>query len=219
MWCHARSSWSASGAARTPASSTAWSRRCTRSAAHSMSRGGSKPCVGLATGSSSRPETAAALHRLRSTLARMRAELEIAQSDREAPPVERLIGDLGEALDLLGEVESAVLAIVHVLVVDDDERLGELTARGLRRLGFDAESAGRLRTLRPREVVVFERGVSGSLTAAELAALKVAQPIVVTGAADPSSRALAEDLGASSYIVKPVELDELAAAIKRRAST
>jgi len=144
----------------------------------------------------------------------MRAELEIAQSDRDAPPVDRLIEDLGEALELLGEVESVALAIVHVLVVDDDERLGELTARGLRRLGFDAESAGRLRTLRPREVVVFDLGVSGSLTAAELA-----KPIVVTGAADPSSRALAEDLGASSYIVKPVELDELAAAIKRRAST
>ena len=173
----------------------------------------------MVTGSSSRPETAAALHRLRSTLARMRAELEIAQSDREAPPVDRLIEDLGEALELLGEVESVALAIVHVLVVDDDERLGELTARGLRRLGFDAESAGRLRTLRPREVVVFDLGVSGSLDAAEIAALKVAQPIVVTGAADPSSRALAEDLDASSYIVKPVELDELAAAIKRRAST
>ncbi|TMC53340.1 MAG: response regulator [Chloroflexi bacterium] len=148
----------------------------------------------------------------------MRAELEIAQSDGEAPPVERLIGDLGEALNLLGEVESAVLAIVHVLVVDDDERLGELTARGLRRLGFDAESTGRLRTLRPREVVVFDLGVSGSLDAAELAALKGAKPIVVTGAADPGSRAIAEDLDASSYLVKPVELDELAAAIKRRAS-
>ena len=42
--------------------------------------------------------------------------------------------------------------------------------------------------------------------------------IVVTGAADPASRALAEDLGASDYLVKPVELEELVAAIKRRAS-
>lgn len=140
----------------------------------------------------------------------------MAQADGEAPPADRLIADLREALELLGEVESATLAIVPVLVVDDDERLAELTARGLRRLGFDAESAGRLRALRPREVVVFDLGVAGSLTAAELAALKAARPIVVTGAADPGSRALAENLDASDYLVKPVESDELAAAIKRR---
>ena len=167
---------------------------------------------------SSRPEAAAALHRLRSTLARMRAELEIAQADGDAPPVDRLIEDLREALEFLGQVEAAALAIVPVLIVDDDERLAELTARGLRRLGLDAESAGRLRALRPREVVVFDLGVARSLSAAELAALKGARPIVVTGAADPGSRALAEDLDASDYLVKPVELDELAEAIKRRAN-
>lgn len=149
----------------------------------------------------------------------MRAELEIAQADGEAPPVERLIADLREALDLLGEVESATLAIVPVLVVDDDERLAELTARGLRRLGFDAKSVGRLRALRPREVVVFDLGVARSLSAAELVAVKAARPIVVTGAADPGSRALAADLDASDYLVKPVELDALAEAIQRRANS
>jgi len=148
----------------------------------------------------------------------MRAELEIAQGDGEAPPVDRLIDDLREALELLGQVESAALAIVPVLVVDDDERLAELTARGLRRLGFDAESAGRLRALRPREVVVFDLGVARSLSVVELAALKGARPVVVTGAADPGSRALAADLDASDYLVKPVQVDELAHAIKRRAS-
>jgi DNA-binding response OmpR family regulator len=148
----------------------------------------------------------------------MRAELEIAQADGETPTVDRLIADLREALQLLGEVESATLAIVHVLVVDDDERLAELTARGLRRLGFDAESAGRLRALRPREVVVFDLGVSGSLSASELAALKGSRPIVVTGAADPGSRALAENLDASDYLLKPVEVETLAAAVRRRAS-
>ena len=158
----------------------------------------------------------AALHRLRSTLARVRAELELAQADAEGPPVDRLLGDLREALDLLGQVESAAFAIVPVLVLDDDERLAELTARGLRRLGYEAEAAGRLRALRPREVVVLDLGVSAHMDGAERDALRAARPIVVTGAADPGSRAMAEDLDATDYLIKPVELEDLVAAIKRR---
>ena len=159
------------------------------------------------------------MHRLRSTLARARAEIELAQSDGSAPPIARLLGDLEEAIALLSQVEAVIFSTVSVLVVDDDERLGELLARGLRRLGYEAESSGRLRALRPREVVVLDLGVSASLDADELSSLRASRPIVVTGAADPASRALAEDLRASDYLVKPVELDELAAAIRRRAST
>jgi CheY-like chemotaxis protein len=173
--------------------------------------------VGLATGSSSRPELAAALHRLRSTLARAKAELELAQADDgETTLKERLLGDLSEALHLLGEVEAAALSIVPVLVLDDDERLGELTARGLRRLGYDAESASRLRQLKPGEVVVLDLGLTAILTAADHVTIRSARPIVVTGSADPHSRALAEDLNATDYLVKPVELEDLAAAISRR---
>src|SRR5438132_852638 len=164
-------------------------------------------------------ELAAAMHRLRSTLARARAELELARTDGDPLPVDKLLGDLREALDLLGRVEAAAFQIVAVLVLDDDERLAELTARGLRRLGYEAESASRMRALRPREVVVLDLGLSASLDADQLVALRAARPIVVTGASDPASRALADDLGASDYLVKPVELEELAAAIKRRAST
>jgi len=156
------------------------------------------------------------LHRLRSTLARLRAELEVAESDGSVPPVARLLSDLREALDLLENVESAALGVVRVLVVDDDERLGELTARSLRRLGFDAEAADRLRALRAGEVVVFDLGVSASLTSADRAVLRAARPVVVTGAVDSASRALAADLGASDYLVKPVDSEELAAAINRR---
>ena len=159
------------------------------------------------------------MHRLRSTLARARAELELARTDGDPLPVDKLLGDLREALDLLGRVEAAAFQIVAVLVLDDDERLAELTARGLRRLGYEAESASRMRALRLREVVVLDLGLSASLDADQLVALRAARPIVVTGASDPASRALADDLGASDYLVKPVELEELAAAIKRRAST
>ena len=141
--------------------------------------------MGSDTGSSSRTDLASALHRLRSTLARARAALELAAADGDTPPV-------------------------------DDERLGKLTARGLRRLGYEADSAGHMRQLRPGEVVVFDLGLLASLDAAQRAVLRAARPIVVTGAADPQSRAIAESIGAVDYLVKPVELEGLAAAINRR---
>lgn len=170
--------------------------------------------MALATGSPSNPELAAVLHRLRSTLARAKAEIELADSDGEL--MDRLRGDLSEALDLLGAVESSALNIVPVLVLDDDERLGELTARGLRRLGFEADSSVAMRKLRPGEVVVFDLSLAGGLDPSERAALAASRPIVVTGAADPASRAIAEELGAIEYLVKPVEIGGLAAAIQRR---
>ena len=170
----------------------------------------------MATDSSSRPELAAALHRLRSTLARARAELEVAEEDGQSVEADRVLADVREALELLGRVEAEVLSLVSVLVIDDDERLGELMARGLRRLGYDAHSTTGMRILKPREIVVLDLGLTSSLDAEARAALKASRPIVLTGATDRASRALAEALSASDYLIKPVELDDLAAAIKRR---
>lgn len=169
-----------------------------------------------AIGSLPSPELAAALHRLRSTLARLKAELELAQADGVAPPVSRLLGDLEEALALLREVERAALGLVTVLVVDDDARLAELTARGLRRSGYEAESTGSYREPRPGEVVVFDLGLYASLDEDARSALRSVAPIVVTGATDLGWRALAKSLNASDYLVKPVELEDLVAAIERR---
>jgi DNA-binding response OmpR family regulator len=148
----------------------------------------------------------------------MKAELELAETDRETRPVHRLLGDLKDALDLVGSVEAASLGVVRVLVVDDDERLGELTARGLRRLGYDAEASGKWRTPRAREVVVFDLSLVASLDQDSREALKAAKAIVVTGAADSASRFLATSLEASDYLLKPVDTEELAAAINRRKS-
>ncbi len=168
------------------------------------------------TGSSPSPELADSLHRLRSTLARLKAELELAQSDGSVPPPERLLADLNEAVSLLWTVEKEALGLVSVLVVDDDARLGELTARGLRRLGYEAESVTELRELRRKEVVVFDLSLVSGLDEKQRSALTGARPIVVTGATDPGSRALATRLDASDYLVKPVELEDLVAAISRR---
>ena len=168
--------------------------------------------------SSRRPELPVALHRLRSTLARLKAELELAVVDGTPPQPERLLDDVRDALSQLGAVEDASRLRGSVLVVDDDARLAEITARGLRRLGFDADSSNALRTLRSREVLVFDLSVLDGLDAAAHRDLRASRPIVVTGATDPASRAKADSLDASHYLVKPIELEELAAAINRRMS-
>ncbi|HEY3586721.1 MAG TPA: hypothetical protein VGK85_06205 [Myxococcaceae bacterium] len=142
--------------------------------------------------------------------------MELAEVDRVAPPADLLRADLNEALALLAAVEAVAYPLVPVLVIDDDVRLSELTARGLRRFGYQADARTSPRRLRPDEVVVLDLGVVGSLSAPELAELKASRPIVVTGAADPASRALAADLDASEYLLKPVEMDDLTAAISRR---
>ena len=170
----------------------------------------------LATGSSPRTELAATLHRLRSTLARLKAELELAEADGTALPIDRLLADLDEAFALLGKAEGKSQAVGSVLVVDDDGRLAEITARALRRLGFDADSSSGLRELRYGEVLVFDLGLFPGLDAAAKKSVRAAKPIIVTGATDASGRALAASLDASDYLVKPVELEELAAAIRRR---
>jgi ActR/RegA family two-component response regulator len=159
---------------------------------------------------------AAGLHRLRSTLARLKAELELAEVDGTSPPADRLLDGIEEAFALLTAVEAASHSIVSVLVLDDDARLAEITARGLSRLGYAVDSGIALRPLRPGEVLVFDMSLLPSLDAEARDAVRAARPIVVTGATDSASRALAASLGASDYLVKPIELDELAAAISRR---
>src|SRR4029077_7753168 len=121
------------GATTSRASSTASSRLPTSCGAPCRNRVGSRPYVALGTGSSPKPELAAALHRLRSTLARLKAELELAMVDGSAPPMELLLEDVREALSHLTAVEDASHLRGAVLVVDDDARLAEITARGLRR--------------------------------------------------------------------------------------
>ncbi len=172
--------------------------------------------MGLATGSSPKSELAAALHRLRSTLARLKAELELSEADGTTPPIDRLLNDLDEAFALLGTAEEMSQGVARVLVVDDDGRLAEITARGLRRLGFDADSSSKVRELRDGEVLVFDLGLFPGLDTAAKKLVGAAKPVVVTGATDAAGRALAASLDASDYLVKPVDLGELAAAIRRR---
>ena len=94
--------------------------------------------------------------------------------------------------------------------------LAEITARGLRRLGYEADSRADLQALGVREIVVFDLSLAAALDPDARNVLRATRPIVVTGATDPASRALAVSLAASDYLVKPIDLEELAAAISRR---
>lgn len=170
--------------------------------------------MALDTGSSNSPERAA-LHRLRSTLARMKAELELAEADGTPAQVERLLKDVEEAFGELAIAEDAGAA-TRVLVVDDDQRLAEVTARGLRRLGFDAHASAALRALRFGEVLVVDLGLLRNLDDAAMESVRMMRPVIVTGGTDRAARALGERVDASDYLVKPVDLAELKEAINRR---
>lgn len=169
------------------------------------------------TSSSRKAELAAALHRLRSTLARLKAELELAEEEGSSPPPARLLEDVEEALAHLGVAETAVEESVKVLVADDDVKLAEITVRALVRRGLEAQAAAALRSPAADEVLVVDLGLLNRADEALLELLRAARPIVVTGGTDRASRLLAERVGATDYFVKPVDVDELARAIRRRA--
>jgi CheY-like chemotaxis protein len=169
------------------------------------------------TGSSRSAELATALHRLRSTLARMKGELELAEEDGGAPVVARLLADIDEALSHVAAAEAATESSVRVLIADDDLRLAEITVRALRRRGFDAEASTAVRLTMSSEVLVVDLGLLSGLDEGALEQVRAARPIVVTGATDRESRLLAQRVEASDYLVKPVDVEELARAILRRA--
>ena len=172
-----------------------------------------------ATGLSHSPEQVAHLHRLRSTLARVKGELELAEVDGTAPPVQRLLDDLEEAFRHLSAAEDADRPLdeqARVVVIDDDARLAEITAKGLRRLGFEVATSGLIGDVAQGVVIVADLGLVAQLDASGLSNLHRARPIIVTGATDQPSRELAARVDAAAYLVKPVQLEELAAAIRKR---
>ncbi len=152
----------------------------------------------------------------------MKGELELAATDRTAPPVQRLLDDLEEAFRHLSALEDADRSDsrwTRVRVVDDDARLAEITARGLRRLGFDVETSGSVGEVAQGEVIVVDLGLVDGLDSSARDDLRQARPIIVTGATDQRSRALAASVDAAAYLVKPVQLEDLAGEIRRRRQT
>jgi DNA-binding response OmpR family regulator len=125
------------------------------------------------------------------------------------------------------------LGIVRLLLVEDDQMIGEAIRAGLKRDGFtvdwvhEAQSAAAVLHTEPYELVLLDLGLPGVGGLQLLKSLRErggSLPVLIITARDAvSDRVAGLDAGADDYLVKPFDLDELAARIRallrRRAGT
>jgi CheY-like chemotaxis protein len=162
-----------------------------------------------------KPAAIDALHRLRSALAKLRGELELLELDGRPPGRDVFIA-VDEAFDWLSRAEVAALgAPVRVLLADDDGRLAELTATRLRRFGFDVQAVAELSSvvsrLRDGDRVVVDYGLIADAPRSEVERIAGAgRMVVVSGSVAEADRIRALEMGAVAYLVKPVEIEDLA---------
>ena len=113
---------------------------------------------------------------------------------------------------------------MRLLLVEDDAMIGEAIREGLRREGFtvdwvhDGESASQVLRMEAFDLLLLDLGLPRKgglevLTAAR--ALGQELPVLIITARDAvSDRVQGLDAGADDYLVKPFDLDELAARIR-----
>jgi len=113
---------------------------------------------------------------------------------------------------------------VRLLLVEDDAMIGEAIRAGLRREGFTVDwvhdGAGAAQVLRsePFELLLLDLGLPGSDGLQLLKTLRErgeSLPVLIITARDAvSDRVAGLDAGADDYLIKPFDLDELAARIR-----
>ena len=110
---------------------------------------------------------------------------------------------------------------MRLLLVEDDAMIGEAIRAGLKREGFtvdwvhDAEAADPVLRTEPFELVLLDLGLPGSDGLKVLRARGLAVPVLIITARDAvSDRVQGLDAGADDYLIKPFDLDELAARIR-----
>lgn len=113
---------------------------------------------------------------------------------------------------------------MRILLAEDDSLLGDGLRAGLRQLGFqvdwvrDGEAAERELRAQPYTAAVLDLGLPRKDGLAVLAAIRqshIATPVLVLTARDTvPERILGLDTGADDYVVKPVDLSELAARLR-----
>jgi two-component system response regulator QseB len=111
-----------------------------------------------------------------------------------------------------------------LLLVEDDRMIGEAIRAGLRREGFavdwvhDAASAAQALRNEPFELLLLDLGLPGSDGLQLLKTLRArgeSLPVLIITARDAvSDRVAGLDAGGDDYLVKPFDLDELAARIR-----
>lgn len=167
------------------------------------------------------------LHRLRSALARVRAELDLVELDGVAASAAQEA--LDAALEALAEAETAVDAPAtpsavarncEVVMFEDDHRLAQLTARRLERAGLSVRVTSTLQEALVEAgsgaVLVADLGALEPASEAERLAVRATRPILVSGGATAASRVAARQLDAHAFLLKPVSPDALVAAISAR---
>ncbi|HEY4448724.1 MAG TPA: response regulator transcription factor [Steroidobacteraceae bacterium] len=113
---------------------------------------------------------------------------------------------------------------MRLLLVEDDAMIGEAIRAGLRREGFTVDwvhdGAGAAQVLRsePFELLLLDLGLPGSDGLQLLKTLRErgeSMPVLIITARDAvSDRVGGLDAGADDYLIKPFDLDELAARIR-----
>ena len=113
---------------------------------------------------------------------------------------------------------------MRILLAEDDALLGDGLRAGLRQLGFqvdwvrDGDAAERELRAQPYAAVVLDLGLPRKDGLAVLTAIRkahIATPVLVLTARDTvPERILGLDTGADDYVVKPVDLHELAARLR-----
>jgi len=113
---------------------------------------------------------------------------------------------------------------MRLLLVEDDPMIGEAIRAGLKREGFtvdwvhDAASAARVLGSEPFELLLLDLGLPGSDGLKLLKSLRgrgETLPVLIITARDAvSDRVAGLDAGGDDYLVKPFDLDELAARVR-----
>jgi two-component system, OmpR family, response regulator QseB len=113
---------------------------------------------------------------------------------------------------------------MRLLLVEDDPMIGEAIRAGLRREGFTvdwvhhAESAAQVLGSEPFELLLLDLGLPGSDGLKLLKSLRArgeTLPVLIITARDAvSDRVAGLDAGGDDYLVKPFDLDELAARVR-----
>ncbi|MGA2805452.1 MAG: response regulator transcription factor [Acidimicrobiales bacterium] len=117
---------------------------------------------------------------------------------------------------------------MQVLVVEDDNAIGEPLATKLRREGFDVtlvQTAAAALSAPPADLVLLDLGLPdahGFEVCRQLRARSAVPIIIVTARDDETDRVVGLELGADDYVVKPFGFRELVArirAVSRRSTT
>ncbi len=113
---------------------------------------------------------------------------------------------------------------MRLLLTEDDLPLGEATCNGLMQLGYAVDwltSGARLGTAVATfdyDCVILDLGLPGQTGQQCLQAMRKARQdvpvIVITARADKSTKIELLDIGADDYLVKPFDIDELAARVR-----